>query len=79
MVNTLVPLFAVTTCSLTEREASFSAPLVSGSSSRTASQVLVDDVATDTLSSLMRSNSTTNCFFQKYITTLVTKATNLHT
>ena len=62
-------LFAVdqnsATGSLTEREASFSAFLVSGSSSRTDFQVFVDDVAIDAFSSRMRSNLVTNCFSKK--------------
>ena len=41
------------TGSLTELEASFSAFLVSGSSSRTDSEVFVDDVAIDAFSSRM--------------------------
>ena len=59
-------LFAVdlnsTTGSLTERDASFSAFLASGSSSRTDSQVFLDDVAIDAFSSRMQSNLVTNCF-----------------
>ena len=62
-------LFAVdlnsATGSLTEREASFSAFLVSGSSSSTDLQVFVDDVAIDAFSSRMRSNLVTNCFPKK--------------
>ena len=60
-------LFAVdlnsATSSLTEQEASFSAFLVSGSSSRTDLQVFVDDAAIDAFSSQMRSNLVTNCFY----------------
>ena len=56
-------LFAVdlnsATGSLTEREASFSAFLVSGSSSRTDLQVFLDGVAIDAFSSRMRSNLVT--------------------
>ena len=58
-------LFAIdlnsATGSLTEREASFSAFLVSGSLSRTKVQVFVDDVAINAFSSRMRSNLVTNC------------------
>ena len=49
------------TDSLTEREASFSAFLVSGSSSRTDLQVFVDDEAIDAFSSRLRSNLATSC------------------
>ena len=51
--------------SLTEREGSFSAFLVCGSSSRTDLQVFVDDVAIDAFSTRMRSNLVTNCFSKK--------------
>ena len=52
---------------LTEREASFSAFLVSRSSSRTDFQVFVDDVAIDAFSSRMQSNLVTNCFSKKLL------------
>ena len=59
-------LFAIdlnyATGSLTAREASFSAFLVSGSSSMTDSQVFVDEVAIDVCSSRVRSNWESNCF-----------------
>ena len=67
-------LFAVDLSSATERVASLSSCLVSGSSSRTESQVLVDDVDIDAFSSRMRSNLVTNCFPKK-ITTFATKTT----
>ena len=69
-------LFAVDLSSATERVASLSSCLVSGSSSRTESQVLVDDVDIDAFSSRMRSNLVTNCFpKKKKITTFATKTT----
>ena len=64
-----VHLFAVdlnsATGSLTEREASFSAFLVSGSSPRTDFRVFVDDVAIEAFSSRMWSNLATNCLKKK--------------
>ena len=74
-------LFAVdqnsATGCLTEREASFSAFLVSGSSSRTDFQVFVDDVAIDAFSSRMRSNLVTVFQKKKKITTFATNATDV--
>ena len=61
-------LFAV---DLSSAVASLSSCLVSGSSSRTESQVLVDDVDIDAFSSRMRSNLVTNCFPKKKITTFL--------
>ena len=68
-------LFAV---DLSSAVASLSSCLGSGSSSRTESQVLVDDVDIDAFSSRMRSNLVTNCFPKKkdyYFSAVINKRT----